>query len=66
MRCPENKKEHQAQFILFPILSFTMKSIFAIATLAIAAVSAQVNIISVTSPLTGTVYTAGEPATISW
>lgn len=44
-----------------------MKSVFA-TLLAIAAtvVSAQVNIVSVTSPLTGTSYTAGESAKISW
>ncbi|KAI8987575.1 hypothetical protein BDF20DRAFT_850985 [Mycotypha africana] len=41
-------------------------SIFAaIATLA-TAVSAQTSIVSITSPLTGTVYTAGQPATITW
>lgn len=44
-----------------------MKSIFA-AILAVAATvaSAQSNIVSITSPLTGTVYTAGQPAIISW
>lgn len=43
-----------------------MKSIFAaIAALAVTVVSAQ-NIVSITSPLTGTVYTAGQPAIITW
>ncbi|EPB91286.1 hypothetical protein HMPREF1544_01802 [Mucor circinelloides 1006PhL] len=43
-----------------------MKSIFAaIAALAATVVSAQ-NIVSITSPLTGTVYTAGQPAIITW
>ncbi|KAG0178020.1 hypothetical protein DFQ29_004040 [Apophysomyces sp. BC1021] len=44
-----------------------MKSIFAtIAALAaVATVSAQ-NIVSITSPLVGTTFTAGQPATISW
>ncbi|KAI8335834.1 hypothetical protein BC941DRAFT_429522 [Chlamydoabsidia padenii] len=40
--------------------------IFAIATIATTLVSAQQNIVSITSPLTGTVYTAGKPAIISW
>ncbi|KAI8642435.1 Ser-Thr-rich glycosyl-phosphatidyl-inositol-anchored membrane family-domain-containing protein [Parasitella parasitica] len=44
-----------------------MKSIFAaVAALTVAVVSAQSNIVSVTSPLTGTVYTAGQPAVITW
>jgi hypothetical protein len=44
-----------------------MKSIIAaIATFAIAAVSAQTAIVSLTSPLTGTVYTAGSNAIITW
>ncbi|KAI9006607.1 hypothetical protein CLU79DRAFT_779914 [Phycomyces nitens] len=42
-----------------------MKIIAAILALAVAAVSAD-NIVSVTSPLTGTVYTAGKSAIISW
>lgn len=44
-----------------------MKSVFA-TLLAVAAtvVSAQTNIVSITSPLTGTVYTAGQSAIISW
>ncbi|ORE07749.1 hypothetical protein BCV72DRAFT_226149 [Rhizopus microsporus var. microsporus] len=41
-------------------------SVAAILALAVSAVSAQTNIVSVTSPLTGTVYTAGKPAIISW
>ncbi|CEG68580.1 hypothetical protein RMATCC62417_04814 [Rhizopus microsporus] len=41
-------------------------SVAAILALAISAVSAQTNIVSITSPLTGTVYTAGKPAIISW
>lgn len=44
-----------------------MKSIFAaIAVLAATVVSAQSNIVSITSPLIGTVYTAGQPAIITW
>ncbi|KAI8874691.1 hypothetical protein K501DRAFT_204214 [Backusella circina FSU 941] len=44
-----------------------MKSIFAaIAALAITAVSAQGATASISSPLTGTVYTAGSDATIAW
>ncbi|KAI8138508.1 hypothetical protein BJV82DRAFT_631075 [Fennellomyces sp. T-0311] len=44
-----------------------MKSIVAaIAALAVVAVSAQEVIVSITSPLEGTVYTAGKEATISW
>ncbi|KAI9243524.1 hypothetical protein BY458DRAFT_530585 [Sporodiniella umbellata] len=46
-----------------------MKSVFAaILALAAATVSAQgnTNIVSITSPLTGTVYTAGKTAIISW
>ncbi|KAG2175794.1 hypothetical protein INT44_000272 [Umbelopsis vinacea] len=44
-----------------------MKSIVAaIAAFAIAAVSAQTTPVSLTSPLTGTVYTAGTNAIISW
>jgi Ser-Thr-rich glycosyl-phosphatidyl-inositol-anchored membrane family len=44
-----------------------MKSIAAaIAAFAIAAVSAQTTIVSLTSPLTGTVYNAGSNAIISW
>ncbi|KAI9490762.1 Ser-Thr-rich glycosyl-phosphatidyl-inositol-anchored membrane family-domain-containing protein [Zychaea mexicana] len=44
-----------------------MKSIVAaIAALAVAAVSAQQNIISVTAPLEGTTYQAGSDAIISW
>ena len=44
-----------------------MKSIFAaVAVLAATVVSAQSNIVSITSPLTGTVYTAGQPAVITW
>ncbi|KAG1606677.1 hypothetical protein G6F46_012842 [Rhizopus delemar] len=44
-----------------------MKSIFAaIVAVAITTVSAQTNIVSITSPLTGTVYTAGQDAIISW
>ncbi|KAI9489754.1 Ser-Thr-rich glycosyl-phosphatidyl-inositol-anchored membrane family-domain-containing protein [Zychaea mexicana] len=45
-----------------------MKSIVAaIAALAVASVSAQqANIVSITSPLEGTTYTAGQEATISW
>ncbi|KAL1928079.1 hypothetical protein VTP01DRAFT_2995 [Rhizomucor pusillus] len=46
-----------------------MKSIVAaIAALAVASVSAQnsTNILSVTAPLTGTVYTAGQDAIITW
>ncbi|ORZ11999.1 hypothetical protein BCR42DRAFT_99243 [Absidia repens] len=43
-----------------------MRSIFfAIAALGASIVSAD-NIVSITSPLTGTVYTAGQPALISW
>ncbi|KAL0086463.1 hypothetical protein J3Q64DRAFT_1740093 [Phycomyces blakesleeanus] len=42
-----------------------MKIFSAILALAVAAVSAD-NIVSVTSPLTGTVYTAGKSAIISW
>ncbi|KAI9019430.1 hypothetical protein CLU79DRAFT_804939 [Phycomyces nitens] len=42
-----------------------MKFISALIALAVAAVSAD-NIISVTSPLTGTIYTAGKSAIISW
>jgi hypothetical protein len=43
-----------------------MRSIIdTITALAIAAVSAQFNIVSATSPLTGTVYIAGQSATIS-
>ncbi|KAL0082898.1 hypothetical protein J3Q64DRAFT_1750562 [Phycomyces blakesleeanus] len=42
-----------------------MKFISALIALAVAAVSAD-NIISVTSPLTGTVYTAGKSAIITW
>ena len=44
-----------------------MKSIIAaIAAFAIAAVSAQTTPVSLTSPLTGTVYTAGSNAIITW
>ncbi|CAO3660978.1 unnamed protein product [Rhizopus stolonifer] len=44
-----------------------MKSVFAaILAVAAAAVSAQSNTVSITSPLTGTVYTAGKAATITW
>lgn len=44
-----------------------MKSIIAaIAAFAIAAVSAQTTPVSLTSPLTGTVYTAGQNAIITW
>lgn len=44
-----------------------MKSVFAaILAVAAAAVSAQSNPVSITSPLTGTVYTAGQIAVISW
>ncbi|KAH8547656.1 hypothetical protein BGW37DRAFT_509709 [Umbelopsis sp. PMI_123] len=44
-----------------------MKSIVAaIAAFAVAAVSAQTNIVSITSPLTGNVYTAGQTALITW
>ncbi|CEP09693.1 hypothetical protein [Parasitella parasitica] len=44
-----------------------MKSIVAaITAIAVTIVSAQSNIVSVTSPLAGTVYTAGQPAVITW
>lgn len=44
-----------------------MKSVFAaIFAVAAAAVSAQSNPVSIISPLTGTVYTAGQTATIAW
>ncbi|KAG0743274.1 hypothetical protein G6F57_007677 [Rhizopus arrhizus] len=44
-----------------------MKSVFAtILAVAATVVSAQTNIVSITSPLTGTVYTAGQSAIISW
>ncbi|KAI9283568.1 Ser-Thr-rich glycosyl-phosphatidyl-inositol-anchored membrane family-domain-containing protein [Umbelopsis sp. AD052] len=44
-----------------------MKSIIAaVAAFAIAAVSAQTTPVSITSPLTGTVYTAGGQALITW
>jgi hypothetical protein len=44
-----------------------MKSIAAaIAFFAIAAVSAQTNMLSITSPLAGTVYTAGQNAVAAW
>ncbi|KAI9364065.1 hypothetical protein BD770DRAFT_286263, partial [Pilaira anomala] len=44
-----------------------MKSVLvAIAAIAATVVSAQNNILSVTSPLKGTVYTAGKTARISW
>ncbi|KAI8883345.1 hypothetical protein K501DRAFT_219425 [Backusella circina FSU 941] len=43
-----------------------MKSIFAAVVALVAAVSAQANIVSITSPLSGTVYTAGQPAIITW
>jgi hypothetical protein len=44
-----------------------MKSIFAaLAALAISAVSAQGSTAYITSPLTGTVYTAGGQAIIAW
>ncbi|CAO3640775.1 unnamed protein product [Mucor hiemalis] len=44
-----------------------MKSIFAaVFAVAVAVVSAQSNPVSITSPLTGTIYTAGQTATISW
>lgn len=44
-----------------------MKFSIAAALVALAAsVNAQANIISITSPLTGTVYTAGSDAVISW
>lgn len=44
-----------------------MKSVFiAIAALAATVVSAQNNIVSITSPLMNTVYTAGQDAIISW
>ncbi|KAI7902859.1 uncharacterized protein BX663DRAFT_434613, partial [Cokeromyces recurvatus] len=44
-----------------------MKSIFAaIVALGVSVVSAQYNIVSITSPLKGAVYVAGKPATISW
>lgn len=43
-----------------------MKLILTLLALTIATISAQVNIISVTSPLTSTVYTAGQTVTISW
>ncbi|GAA5801943.1 hypothetical protein HPULCUR_011579 [Helicostylum pulchrum] len=44
-----------------------MKSVFiAIAALAATVVSAQNNIVSITSPLMNTVYTAGQDAVISW
>ncbi|CAO3702926.1 unnamed protein product [Rhizopus stolonifer] len=44
-----------------------IKSIFAtLLAVAATAVSAQTNIVSITSPLTGTVYTAGQSAIISW
>ncbi|KAF7731504.1 hypothetical protein EC973_009268 [Apophysomyces ossiformis] len=44
-----------------------MKSILAtIAALALAAVSAQQNIVSITGPLRGAVLTAGESTTITW
>ena len=53
-------------FLINIIYYLNMKSIFAaIAVLATAVVSAQ-NIVSITSPLTGTVYTAGQPAIITW
>lgn len=44
-----------------------MKSIFAaVFAVAVAVVSAQSNPVSITSPLTGTIYTAGQTAIISW
>ncbi|KAI8098530.1 uncharacterized protein BX664DRAFT_1859 [Halteromyces radiatus] len=44
-----------------------MKSILlAIATLGVSIISAQQNIVSVTSPLQGTTYTAGQSAIIAW
>jgi hypothetical protein len=43
-----------------------MKSIFVAVATFVAAVTAQNGIISVTSPLTDTTYTAGQPAIISW
>lgn len=44
-----------------------MKSVLvAIAAIAATVVSAQNNIVSVTSPLMNTVYTAGKTARISW
>lgn len=50
----------------FPYI-YIMKSIIAaVAAFAIAAVSAQSTPVSITSPLTGTVYTAGGQALITW
>jgi hypothetical protein len=43
-----------------------MKSIFAAVAAFVAVVSAQANVVSITSPLSGTVYTAGQPAIITW
>ena len=44
-----------------------MKSIVAaLAALAVATVSAQQGIVSVTAPLSGTVYHAGQDAIITW
>ncbi|KAI8371206.1 hypothetical protein EDC96DRAFT_501802 [Choanephora cucurbitarum] len=41
-------------------------SIAAVIATVASVVSAQANIVSVTSPLTNTVYTAGQNATITW
>ncbi|KAI8098387.1 uncharacterized protein B0P05DRAFT_521746 [Gilbertella persicaria] len=44
-----------------------MKSVLAtLAAIAATVVSAQYNVVSITSPLTGTVYTAGQNASITW
>jgi hypothetical protein len=58
-------------FILYhhhitPIYIQKMKSIFAAVAAFVAVVSAQANVVSITSPLSGTVYTAGQPAIITW
>lgn len=75
---PEYKeilKATECHSLLFPFLftfyteALIMKSIVAaIAALAFTVVSAQgqAGIVSVTSPTSGTVFTAGEDARISW
>jgi hypothetical protein len=62
------KKRLLSFFLSFPfvIIYSNMRSTFiAIAAIATTFVSAQ-NIVSITSPLSGTVYTAGKAALISW
>jgi hypothetical protein len=65
---PENLQHFLNFSSLFSPYISNMKSIVAaIAALAIAAVSAQTTPpVSITSPLTGTVYTAGGQALITW